>query len=72
MAVSEGTARLVPDLLVKINGTPLNSEAKQDILCVSLEEDIDTLSMFTLQMINWDMVNLRITWSDDDLIAVGN
>ncbi len=72
MPVSEGTSRLVPDLLVKINGTPLPTNAKHDILRVSLEEDIETLSMFAIEMVNWDMVNLRITWSDSEIMSVGN
>jgi uncharacterized protein len=72
MPTSEGSALLVPDVLVKINGSPFPSEAKQDLVSASLQEDIEAPSMFTLRMINWDMINLKITWSDDDLMAVGN
>ena len=72
MPGSEETALLVPDLLIKINGSPLPSEAKQDVLSASLQEDIEAPSMLTLQMVNWDMVNLKITWSDHNLMAVGN
>lgn len=72
MPASEGSALLVPEVLIKINGSPLSPETKQDLISACLLEDIEAPSMFTLQMINWDMVNLKITWSDDDLMAAGN
>ena len=72
MAASDGDTPLVPDLLVKVNGSPLPTEAKQDVIRAGLQEDLEAPSMLTVQMVNWDMVNLKTTWSDDDLLAVGN
>lgn len=62
----------VPDLEIQVNGGRLPLEAEADIESVTVLEDLSSLSMFTLVLYNFDQENLRITWSDSSVFAIGN
>jgi uncharacterized protein len=62
----------VPDVSVRVNGRELPGSAQQDLRSVTVEDDVRALSMFTLELHNWDDSLLRVTWSDSSLFAVGN
>jgi uncharacterized protein len=64
--------RLVPTFRVNVNGTQLPEAAGADLLSVAVHEDVSAPGMFALRLINWDMFQLKMTWSDDDLFAVGS
>lgn len=63
---------LVADVAVKINGSDLPAGAYGDLLEVTVEEDIEAPSVFTLRLSTWDESTLSISWADDDLFALGN
>ncbi len=62
----------LPDLSVRVNGSALPPAAQADLRSVTVQEDLQALSMFTLELHNWDDKLLRISWSDSPLFAVGN
>ena len=64
--------KLVPEFRVSINGNELPPEAVVDLTTVAVYEDVDAPNMFTLTLVNWDMAQLKVTWADDDLFAVGS
>jgi uncharacterized protein len=61
----------IPDFSVKVNGATLPQQARADIRAVTVEEDLDALSMFSLELYNWDDEKLQVSWSDSTLFAVG-
>jgi phage protein D len=65
------SAIVVPDLDIRVNGTRLPVTAEDDIRSVSVVEDLNALSMFTLVLYNWDHVKLAVSWSDAKLFAIG-
>jgi uncharacterized protein len=62
----------IPDFTVRVNGADLPRQARADIRAVTVEEDLDALSMFSLELYNWDDEKLQVSWSDSRLFAVGN
>lgn len=62
----------IPDVSVRVNGAPLPLAASADLQAVTVAEDLDALSMFTLVLGNWDAQRLTVSWSDSRLFAVGN
>lgn len=65
-------SRLVANVAVKINGSDLPASAYGDLLEITVEEDIEAPSVFTLRLSTWDASTLSISWADDDLFALGN
>ena len=65
LARSGGNEQLVPAVRVRINGVPLPPQIVADLISVSVHEDVDAPGMFTLQLINWDMVRQQVSWADD-------
>jgi phage protein D len=61
----------VPDVDIRINGERLPHPARVDIQAVTVEEDLDALSMFTIVLYNWDQERLEVSWSDSALFNVG-
>jgi phage protein D len=59
-------------LSVKIQGTDLPKAAYSDLIEATVHEDLLAPSMFTLNLLSWDNNTQKITWADDDLLAVGN
>lgn len=62
---------MVPDLDIKVNGARLPTAAENDIQSVTVVEDLNALSMFTLVLYNWDQEKLAVSWSDAKLFAIG-
>ncbi len=62
----------VPDVSVRVNGKALPAAAQQDLRSVTVEDDVRALSMFALELHNWDSDRLRVSWSDSSLFAIGN
>ncbi len=69
---NENGHNLVPEFRVFVNGNELPPEAAIDLTAVAVYEDVDAPTMFTLTLVNWDMAQLKVTWADDDLFAVGS
>ena len=63
---------LVPLFRVKINGADIPPQAAADLITATVHEDVDAPGMFALQLINYDMGRLEVTWSDDTLFNEGN
>jgi Bacteriophage probable baseplate hub protein len=62
----------VADASIRVNTTPLPLAAWSDIRSVTVQEDLDAMSMFSIELYNWDDQLLRYPWSDSPLFAVGN
>jgi phage protein D len=62
----------IPDFTVRVNGSNLPQPALADIRAVTVQEDLDALSMFSLELYNWDDEKLQVSWSDSTQFAVGN
>jgi phage protein D len=63
--------RAAPEFRVRVAGSDLPPAAAADIRVVSVHDDLDAPGMFTLELTNWDMDQLRMTWSDETLFACG-
>ncbi len=63
---------MLPDVGVYVNGMPLPMTALADLRSVTVAEDLDALSMFTLELHNWDAGTLSVSWSDSRQFAVGD
>jgi phage protein D len=60
------------DVSIRVNGTALTAAAQADLRSVTVQEDLQALSMFTLELYNWDDERLQVSWSDSRTFAVGN
>jgi phage protein D len=73
MPVAKADNPLVPDFAININGTPLPVEAVPHVVGVTVEDDAELPSMFTLELTGSDHQEKEIAWIDDkDLFAVGH
>jgi uncharacterized protein len=66
---------LAPNLNILINGQSLAlaaMAATTDLIAATVVEDVEALSMFTLEFMNWDLVKGEVTWVDHALFSVGN
>jgi phage protein D len=61
----------VPDAAIQVNGRALPHAAWADLRSITVQEDLDAMSMFTLELYNWDDRTLKFTWSDSTVLAVG-
>lgn len=64
-------ATLLSDFDIRVNGAALPPLARADVRSVTVEEDVDALSMFAVELYNWDEEKLQVSWSDSALFAVG-
>lgn len=62
---------MVANTDILVNGARLPLDAQLDIESVTVLEDLSALSMFTLVLYNWDQEQLRVSWSDSELFAIG-
>ena len=60
------------DVGIRVNGAAVPPAAQADLRSVTVQEDLRALSMFTLELFNWDDEKLQVSWSDSRLFAVGN
>src|SRR5262245_36597031 len=72
MAARQGTELLAPEFRLRIGGRSLPASAAADLICVTVEEDVQVPGMFTCQFVNWDMNKRQVTWSDDESVGLGN
>jgi uncharacterized protein len=61
----------IPDFTIRVNGASLPQQARADVRAVTVEEDLDALSMFSLELHNWDEDLQKVSWSDSSLFALG-
>src|SRR5437868_429618 len=64
-------ARYVANLQIKVNGTALSPTVMQDVLSVTVNDDLRMASTFMLRLNTWSSQQLKMTWSDDPLFAIG-
>lgn len=60
-----------PDARIQVDGVDFNYVALGDLISVTVQEDMGALSMFTIELANWDQHDQRHTWSDSDLFLPG-
>lgn len=60
-----------PDARIRVGGVDLDAVAAADLISVTVQEDMGALSMFTIELANWDQHDQRHTWSDRDLFLPG-
>ncbi|PJF40818.1 MAG: phage late control D family protein [Chloroflexi bacterium] len=63
---------LVPDFSILVNGSELSTDILVDVVGVSVHQDVNAASMFTIRMMTWDIQKSELTWVDDSLFNVGN
>jgi uncharacterized protein len=71
MPEDKAAARLAPEFRIRIADAELPQPAVPDVRTVSVSEDVDAPSMFTLLVNNWDQDKLKMKWSDDPLYREG-
>lgn len=74
-----GAKEIVPSVVVRVNGLPLGRlgmgapiDAKEDLIAVTIAEDLEVPSMFTLKLKNWDLDQGKVTWVDSDQLGLGS
>ncbi|MBD2341681.1 phage late control D family protein [Calothrix sp. FACHB-156] len=71
MYSTSGSQSLVPGIEVLIQGKRLPLSTANDLLAVTVSEDLAAPGMFTLELVTWDLAASRFTWIDDQLFEVG-
>jgi phage protein D len=61
----------IPDVTVQINDADMPAAAYRDLLEVTVQDDVEAPSMFTLRFCTWDESKLSISWADSDLFELG-
>jgi phage protein D len=61
-----------PSIGVTVNGRALPATAASSIESVTVQDDVEALSMFTIVLNNWDAERLQVAWSDSTLFALGS
>ncbi|NDJ16464.1 phage late control D family protein [Myxacorys almedinensis] len=72
MNLFSGAQTLAPTLDILINQRRLPIAAYADLLTTTVDQSVDTMGMFTLQIYTWDLVKGQVTWADDALFEIGN
>jgi phage protein D len=67
-----GVQTLIPNIKILVQGQKLSSKAETDLVAVQVFEDLEVPSMFTLELLTWDLCQGKFTWVDDDCFEVGN
>src|SRR6266567_3699039 len=62
---------IAPEMQIKVNGVNLSPTAVADVVSVTVLEDLGAPGMFTLELLNWDSTQLRVSWSDSTLFKLG-
>lgn len=71
MSTTNGAAFLSPNARVLINGKVISPEIEVALLSVTIAEDLDAASMFTLTLVTWDSIKQKMTWIDDSMVDLG-
>ncbi len=64
--------KLNPVCRVLVDNAALPANARDDMIQITVQEDLDAPAMFAIKLNNWDMEKHQLTWSDDDLFKVGS
>lgn len=56
---------------IKVDGSDLPTEARGNVLDITVDERLDAPAAFSLELVNWDMDKQAVTFSDDRLFAPG-
>ncbi|MGG6263460.1 phage late control D family protein [Leptolyngbya sp. AN03gr2] len=65
------TASLSPKVRLEIGNTPLPTKAIADIQEVTVSEQLDGVSAFSIRLNTWDLDSSQFTWIDDPLFDCG-
>ncbi|MGB7342037.1 MAG: hypothetical protein WBC91_24290 [Phototrophicaceae bacterium] len=65
-------SNLVPDFLIKINGSPLSDDQAGDIASLIVYDDISAPSMAEIQLQTFDRAQHKFKWVDESIFAEGN
>ena len=65
------TGALAPSFTVKVDGTDLSPDARGNVLEITVDERLDAPAAFSLELVNWDMAQQAVTFSDDQLFRPG-
>ena len=71
MAHASRTEPLVPSFAVQLNGRPLGTDMALWIVNVTVEDDLDVPSMFTLELISKSDERTTTPWTDDARLTLG-
>lgn len=63
---------LAPEFTVQVNGDALPNDAVADVHELSVLEDVDAPSMFSITLLAWDSVDMKPKWIDHKLFREGN
>jgi phage protein D len=63
---------LTPEFAVRVNGSALPNEAVADLIKLSVLDDVDAPSMFTITIVGWDTRQMKAKWIDHALFREGN
>src|SRR5207302_913388 len=62
---------LVTEFKIRVDGSDLPLEAAADLIAVTVQEDVDHPSAFSVTLNNWDTEKIDMKWSEQDLFKVG-
>jgi phage protein D len=68
---ADAPERLAPEFRVRVDDADLPPAAAADVLGVSVLQDVDAPSLFTVDLVNWDPDRNEMSWSDGDLFVEG-
>lgn len=64
-------ASTFPAYEIKLDGADLSDQAQQDLLSITVTDDVDAAGSFHLEFSNWDPKRRKVTWSDSDTFKLG-
>jgi phage protein D len=71
MANGSQRRRMTPEIRLTVEGTELSEDAKNDVLSLTVQDDLGYPSAFSLRLSNWDDAKVDMKWSDRDLFQTG-
>jgi phage protein D len=63
--------QMVADVMLKVNGVPLLPAVRRDLIDVSIRDDLDMASTFSIKLHSWDLDLQKVTWIDNGLFGLG-
>jgi uncharacterized protein len=71
MAPPNQQDQTVPQCQIQVNGSDLPAKASADLIAVTVHDDIEHPSAFSITLNNWDVAKIKMSWSDEDLFKAG-
>lgn len=59
------------DLRIQINGADVPGDLASDVISVTVQEDLGALSMFSIDVHNWNQHTLQLSWSEHRSVVLG-